>query len=210
MLNTLLVGSKSKSRERLIKESGINFKIVEQDFSENDIPWNLPLENLVKTIALHKMDHVILPLGKKINEHCFVVTADTLGIDSENNICGKPKDKQDAIKKIKSYRNGAQTTTAFCLDKKIWKQNKWEIENRIVKFASAKYIFDVPDNWIDKYIDLSKNSDIDYLKISGAVAIEEFEAQFLKYIQGSYTAVMGLPMYELREALFEIGFFDKF
>ena len=104
---------------------------------------------------------------------------------------------------------GAQTATAFCLDKKKWdsNNNNWQTEIRILQYVKSKYIFDVPDNWIERYFELSIAAGINYMNVSGAVAIEEFGAQFLKSIEGSYTAVVGLPMYELRESLSEIGFF---
>ena len=44
------------------------------------------------------------------------------------------------------------------------------------------------------------------MNVSGAVAIEEFGAQYLKSISGSYTAVVGLPLYEVKEALIDLNF----
>jgi septum formation protein len=207
MTNLIYLASKSKSRHKLLKDSGIQFKIVEQDADEKSISWGFALADLVKKIALLKMDHVILPLGKNENEICFVLTADTLGVNSNNQICGKPKDKQEAIQMIKSYRKGAQTCTAFCLDRKIWKNNKWIVDDRIMKEVCTEYIFDVPDNFIEEYFALSRLAGIDFMQVSGAVAIEEFGSQFLKSINGSYSAVVGLPMYEVREALTKIDFF---
>ncbi len=205
--NILYLASQSKSRQKLLKDANIPYKLIEQSADETVCDWTLPLKQLVEDIAVHKMNHIILPKNAKENEISYVLTADTLGINFEGKICGKPSDKNDAIQKIKSYRKGAQTGTAFCLDKKIFKNGKWEIQERILKFASAKYIFDVPDDWIEKYFELSINAGISYMQLSGAVAIEEFGAQFLKNINGSYTAVVGLPMFELRESLSENGFF---
>lgn len=192
----------------LLKQASIPFELAEQEANEADCDWGLPLQQLVESIALHKIKHVILPDGKSKDDISFVLTADTLGLDGNGNICGKPIDKEDAIKKIKSYRNGARTGTAFCLDKRKWSGSSWELDKRIVKFVEAQYIFDVPDHWIERYFELSIDAGINYMNVSGAVAIEEFGAQFLKSLNGSYTAVVGLPMYELREALDELEFFN--
>lgn len=208
MKNILLLASTSKSRQRLLHESKIPFEIVKQDADESNFDWTLPLKDIVEQIAVHKMNHVILPKGQKEGQFCFVLTADTLGRDSKGNICRKPTSKQDAIDMIKSYRTGSQTGSAFCLDKKIWKNNKWETHTRVLEFVNSTYIFDIPDNWIERYFELSKAAGIDYMQVSGAVAIEEFGAQFLKTMNGSYTAVVGLPMYELRQALEKLDFFD--
>jgi predicted house-cleaning NTP pyrophosphatase (Maf/HAM1 superfamily) len=40
----------------------------------------------------------------------------------------------------------------------------------------------------------------------GAGRIEDFGENFLKSVNGSYTTILGLPMFELRRALKEIGF----
>lgn len=209
MSNVLYLASKSLSRQNLLKDAGISFEIIKQNADEKSLSWELPLEDLVKKIASLKMENVILPIGKEEGEVCFVLTADTLGINAYNEICGKPKNKQDAIKKIKTYRKGAQTGTAFCLENKIWRKNNWITHKRILEFVNSKYIFDVPDFFIEKYFELSLASGIDLMQVSGAVAVEEFGAQFLKTIDGSYTTIVGLPMFELRESLFKIGFFDK-
>jgi septum formation protein len=208
MTNILYLASKSKSRQRLLKEAGINFEIIDQNADERSLSWDRPLKELLEIIAIFKMDNIIIPNNlNQENNIIFVLTADTMGVDQNGKIFGKPENKQDAINKIKAYRNGAQTATAFCLDRKIFKNNKWKLEERIINFVSAKYIFDIPDNWIERYFELSLASGINYLQVSGAVAVEEFGAQFLKSVDGSYTTIVGLPMYELREALSKIGFF---
>ncbi|MDR3647007.1 MAG: Maf family protein [Candidatus Babeliales bacterium] len=208
MTKILYLASQSESRQRLLRDSGIPFQTIAQDADEKNFDHTLPLEELVKAIAVSKMEHVILPLGKTEGDICFVLSADTLGLNYNGEICTKPADKDDAIAMLKSYRKGSQTGTAFCLDKKVYKNNSWQVEKRILGFASAKYIFDVPDEWIERYFELSIKSGVHYLNVSGAVAIEEFGAQFLKTITGSYTGVVGLPLYEVRQALDELGFFS--
>lgn len=44
---------------------------------------------------------------------------------------------------------------------------------------------------------------------AGALFVEGFGAQFVKEVNGSYSAIIGLPMFEVREALEQIGFFDR-
>jgi len=60
----------------------------------------------------------------------------------------------------------------------------------------------MPDKWIDFYLDRSFAG-----RCAGGVAIKEFGAQFVKNIRGSHSAIIGLPMCELREALQEVGFY---
>lgn len=201
--NTLLLASQSAGRQQLLREAQIPFSVIAQNADENAAcDWKLPFETVLKAIALSKMVHAQLPAGKKDNV-CFVLTADTMGQDNECVIHAKPLDKMDAIKKIKALRPVGICGTAFCLDKKRFNGDEWEIEERIMECITAKYIFDMPDDWIEKYLQATPN----YLQLSGGLSIEGYGAQFLKSINGSYTTILGLPMFEVREALQKLNFF---
>lgn len=202
MKHTLHLASQSYSRQQLLKESKIPFELLHQDADESACDWTLPLDKLVASISLYKMNHVVLPEGKE-GDVMFVLTGDTLCQDSDGAIQGKPKDREDAIAKIKQARGGSKLCSAFCLDKKLFEGGEWKVAERIHEVVSAEYLFYVPDNWIDRYLDNSIG-----LSCSNAIAIELYGAQFLKYVHGSYSTIVGLPMYELREALERMGFFS--
>jgi septum formation protein len=199
----LLLASSSKSRQLLLKESKIPFQLVAQDADESQYDRQFSLQQVVEHIARFKMDHAILPKGQKEGDLCFVLTADTLSQDLNGVIHGKPADRADAIAKIKAARNGAKLCTAFCLDKKVWRNNAWHIATRIERAVFAEYTFIISDEWIDNYL-----NNVAFHGCSNAIAVEGYGWQFLKEVHGSYTSIMGLPVYEVREALEEIGFFN--
>jgi len=202
MENILYLGSKSKSRYRLLQEAQINFTVIGQDADETKCELQPSLQATVENIALYKMDHVALPEGQE-GDICFVLTADTLTQHKNGSLVGKPKDKGDAIAMIKNARHGAKVGTAFCLDRKVWRDNSWTVFKRIQGYIDAEYELNIPDEWIDIYFGKSLG------KISsGAIAIEGYGAQFLENVHGSHSTIVGLPMYEVREALQEIGFFN--
>ena len=124
-------------------------------------------------------------------------------MDPTGAIRGKPADLNEAIDNAQGWLEGLNNTcgTAFCVDKKIYKDGSWQVHQRIMKYAQATYEVDVPDQWIEKYI-----QDTGALEAAGAIKIED-GAQFIKSVSGSYTAIVGLPMYELWQALSELGFF---
>jgi septum formation protein len=186
----------------LLCSAQIPFALIEQDVDETLCDWVLPLPQIVAHIARFKMEHVRLPVGRD-EQICFVLTADTLTQDKNGTVQGKPMDRDDAIAKIKSSRDGSFLCTAFCLDKKIWQHGQWKLIERIEQVTHAEYLFDIPDEWIDIYLEKSIA-----LNTAGAIAVEEFGAQFLKIVHGSYSAIIGLPLFELREALAKLGFFD--
>ncbi len=199
---TLLLASASQSRQMLLKDAGIDFKVIWQTADESACDWNLPLESLVKQIAIRKMEHVIMPEGKEGDIH-YVLTADTLTQDFHGAIHGKPVDRADALKKLKAVRDGARVGTAFCLDKKKFIENSWQTINRQVRFVVAECFFDVPDAWLETYFKLEHD-----LGASAGMRIEGFGFLFLKSIKGSYTTIVGLPLFELRQALEKVGFFN--
>jgi len=201
MKNILLLGSKSQSRQTLLRKVQIPFKVVGQDADETQCDWGLPLPQLVQKIALHKMNHVVLPVGQD-SAICFVLTADTLSQDKSGIIHGKPIDKNDAIIKIKMAREGTYLCTAFCLDKKIWHNGTWHVQDRIEEWVPVEYNFIVPDDWVDIYLEKSSG-----LHTANAIAVAEFGAQFLQEVRGSYSAIVGLPLFQVRKALERIGFF---
>lgn len=221
--NILYFGSKSQSRRMLLQESQIPFVTVSQDADESQCDWGLPLPQLVLSIALYKMQHVILPDGAHEGDVCYVLTADTMSHDKAGVVHGKPVDRDDAIAKIKATAAGSFLCTAFCLDRKVWKPalrslaassealcerrgevgaGAWVLENRVEKIVSAEFTFTVPDSWIDIYLEKTP-----FLDVSGGIAVEKFGNQFLKTVQGSYSTIIGLPLFELREALEKLGFF---
>lgn len=203
MNHTLYLGSKSQSRKMLLELSKIPFIVVEQNADESVCDWNLPLDQLVLSIALHKMNHVVLPAGIQDGDYCFVLTVDTMSHDSNGVVHGKPLDREDAIAKIKAARTGSVVYSAFCLDKKVWCNNKWLVQERITDSVRGDLVFDVSDQWLDKYL-----AQIPFMDVAGAIAIEYYGNQFLKTMTGSYTSIVGLPVYEVRCALERLGFFE--
>lgn len=201
--NILLFGSKSQSRRMLLEESQIPFVTVDQDADESQCDWNLPLPQLVLSIALYKMQHVILPDGKHEGDICFVLTADTMSHDKTGTIHAKPVDRADAIAKIKATAAGDSfLCTGFCVDRKVWQDGEWVIEERIADIVSAKFTFVVPESWLDIYLEKTP-----FLDVSGGIAVEKFGNQFLQKVEGSYSTIIGLPVFEVRQALEKVGFF---
>lgn len=198
----LFLASGSLSRRFLLEEAQIPFMTIQQSADESACDWQLPLEELVLTIAKAKMDHALLPDGQE-DQVIFVLTADTLTQDSAGSIHGKPVDKQDAIEKIKKLRTGARVATGFCLDKKRYKAGQWLLEQRVACTVVTTCDIDIPDQWIETYFTRHEIA----LSCAGAMAVERYGMLFLRSICGSYSNIIGLPLVELRQALSDLGFF---
>lgn len=202
-MHTLFLASKSSSRKKLLHQANIPFAIIDQQADESFVDWQQPLDQLVTAIARHKMEQLMIPPGTHDGQYAFIITADTMSQHADGTVNGKPKNRADAHEKIKKARQGNRLCTAFCLDKRIWHDGQWHLERRIERCVKATLFYDVPDELIDYYLDHSHA-----LSASGAIAVEDFGLQFLKSVTGSYTAIIGLPLFELRQELMALGFFS--
>ncbi len=203
MNNILLLASQSYSRRQLLSQAAIPFVLLEQSADENACDWNMPLTQLVTSIAKHKMEQVILPRHTD-SKPIFVLTADTLTQDLSGTILGKPTSRSHALEMLRAVRAGARIATAFCLDKKIYRFDTWQTQERIIMVVESSCIFNVPEQWLEQYL-----YHVPALSCSAAMYIEGYGAQFLKSVTGSYSTIIGLPICEVRQALEKMGFFSE-
>ncbi len=203
----LYLASSSQTRRNLLADAQIPFAIITQTADESVVSLdNRPLREVVEEIAMLKMNHVQIPDGKVDGQIVFVVTADTLTLTGDVGsfeIFGKPKDREHAQYMLKAGRKGSTTGTAFCVQKLVWKSSSWHKLDEQAGYGEGWNLIDIPDAWIDFYLD-----HIDYMNLSGAIKIRGLCEQFTKEVRGSYSAIMGLPMYELRETLMGMGFYE--
>ena len=78
----------------------------------------------------------------------------------------------------------------------------WKTIDQREEVVGVELFFEVPDMYIDWYLDNTIA-----MQCAGAMQVEK-ALLFLKYISGSYSAIIGLPLFELRNALEMIGFFE--
>jgi septum formation protein len=201
--HVLYIASNSASRKKLLEQANIPFLVIPQDADEKSILTDQPFSDIVMQIAQLKMQHAQIPAGTHEGAVCFVLTADTLGLSNQGRVLCKPVDRQDAISMLNDARQGTVTATGFCLRKMSWQHGVWVIEKEVVDFDRADSIFDVPDAFLDYYL-----QSIPYLSVSGAVSIEGVGGQFLKSVHGSYETIVGLPMFKIRHSLYEFGFYE--
>lgn len=195
------MASQSRMRAHIIADMNISFVLVDQQADEHAVDHSLPLASLVHAIARHKMNQVLLPTGA-VSQQCYVLTADTLTADSTGAILSKPQNNEEAFAMVEQLQQGVQIATAFCLDKKVWRYEQWQIEERVHKTVEAFCRITIP---LDKRAAYLKNTHA--LQAAGALQIEGYGAQFVEEIQGSYTAILGLPAYEVRQALEQLQFY---
>lgn len=186
----LYLASSSPTRQALLREAGIDFEIISQNANERSISWDAPLDVLVVQIAELKMAHIVIPSSLETEgTTAYFLTADTLSQDYEGKIIGKPHDMQEAYEQVKRAAFGSYVATGFCLEKKRFEHNRWHTIERETGVVGGNCHLIIPENMIARYLERTAGC--------GSIMIDGFGFRFLKDIQGSYTAILGLPLYEI-------------
>lgn len=181
----IVLASKSPRRQELLKGIGVDFTILTKDVDET-YPSRLPLVDVAPFLSLKKAKAFE---DRELPENFMVITADTVVI-AENEILGKPKDKEDAFRMLMllSGKTHRVVTGVTVHTKEMSKTFS----------VVSKVIFDKLDNQeIEYYVDTYKPYDK-----AGAYGVQEWIGYVgVCGVEGSYFNVMGLPTHKLYEVL---------
>lgn len=196
----IYLASKSPRREELLRQLGIEFtslRLREAAGRDADVVEGArdaePALHYVERIARTKAAVGWQRVLQRGLPHRPVLGADT-EVVLDGAIFGKPRDAADAVRMLTLLSNRTHqvlTAVAFCWDERVVA----EISTSTVTLRAL-----LPDE-IDRYIATAEPFDK-----AGAYAIQGRAASFVSRIEGSYSGVMGLPLYETATALAAIGF----
>lgn len=160
---------------------GVSFDVIPQ-FSEEVHQLNESPEAYVSRLAL---DKAIDGLSRQANQKIPVLGSDTIVV-LNGNILGKPKDKEQAIDMLLSLSGQThQVITAVAL---INAQKTEQILSKTeVSFSKLSRLM------CENYWKSGEPADK-----AGSYGIQGQGALFISNINGSYSGVMGLPIYETR------------
>lgn len=199
----LLVASQSKMRHRLLNDMGIAYQVITQNVDEKIDATGIAPHELPLAIALHKMNHVSVPETYP-ESIAYILTADTLGFDRNGISYGKPRDHAQARVFLKALRGTNYIVTGFVVHKRMKdQQGIWQIVEQLARTVTTECVCAITDMQIEEYLGAVPEA----MSACGALTVEGYGSQFIKSFNGSYTSVLGLPVYELREELELIGFF---
>ena len=184
----LVLASASPRRVELLQQIQVEFEQQVADIDETHQPHETPGQ-FVCRLSLEKAQRVYENNSEKIT----VLGSDTIVVIADS-ILGKPDDYQDAVKMLKMLSGHThQVMTAVTLISE--KQTKTLLNISDVSFMV------LDQKLIDDYLQTGESMDK-----AGAYAIQGVAAQFITKINGSYSSIMGLPLYETRCLLTESGF----
>lgn len=177
----IVLASKSPRRQELLKGIGVDFTILTKDVDES-YPSRLPLLEVAPFLSLKKAKAFE---DNELPENFMVITADTVVI-AENEILGKPKDRDDAFRMLGLLSGKThKVVTGVTVHTKDFTKTFSVI---------SKVAFDRLDNQeIEYYVEKYKPYDK-----AGAYGIQEWIGYIgVSSVEGSYFNVMGLPTRKL-------------
>jgi len=193
-LPQLYLASTSPRRRELLAQLGISVEVVPQDVPENRWASESP-ESYVKRLALEKARSGLNGLGDKSLRP--VLGADTAVVVGDD-VLGKPTDKADAMAMLQrlSGRSHRVLSAVAVVGRDDLGQDREEvrISESIVTFRP------ITEKECEAYWNTGEPKDK-----AGAYAIQGLAAIFIERIEGSYSGVMGLPLFETGELLRKFG-----
>ena len=183
-----ILGSSSPRRLELLASIGISpDKVVSPEIDEKINKNENPLE-YSKRISIEKLDSLKTSFPKDI-----LLTADTVAYCGKR-LIDKTFDSNTAKKNL-DFLSGRRhrVSTSICIQNKKGNILQRSITTIVIfKRLSKKDI--------DLYLDTKE-----WESVAGSYRIQGYAASFIKSINGSYTNVVGLPLYETKNLLMSAG-----
>lgn len=194
----LILASKSPRRKELLEMCNVNFLTEVSEIDERSIEKEIVESNSDKTM-FEKADLLTSSLAfnkakavSENNPNKIVIGSDTVVVSSRE-ILGKPENKEDAYRMLKSLCGATHRVyTGVSLVK-----NGTDLET-FTSYTEVEFFdFDEDmDNLIKEYIETGSPMDK-----AGAYGIQDMGALLIKRISGDYYTVMGLPISQLYRSL---------
>jgi septum formation protein len=194
----IYLASKSPRRRDLLRQIGVNFDVLtfragergeDADVDETPLPGEA-VERYVERLALAKAQAGMRRvLWRKLLPHPVLAADTTLEVDGE--IVGKPHDAAEAhaiLERLSGRRHRVLTAVAMS----DGERTRSRLSVSEVAFRS------LGEHDIRRYIATGEPFDK-----AGAYGIQGHAAIFIEEIRGSYSGIMGLPLFETA-ALLEI------
>ena len=184
---SLILASASPRRADLLKRFGLPFTIEPADIDEQPIAGESG-PALIRRVAREKAQAV---RGQCPNHH--VLGSDT-GVLLDQAFMGKPASSDEAFQMLERLSGRShEVSSAVCI---ITSEG-----DVLEAFATTTvWLATLPKTWIEAYV-----ASGDPMDKAGAYAIQNEAGLFVSRIEGSYSNVVGLPLYETGQLLRRAG-----
>jgi len=182
------LASLSPRRQELLQQIGVHYEVLPVDVDETPAAGE-SAEDYAQRLALAKAGAGWSSLADR--KHLPVLGADTV-IIANGALMGKPRDRQQAIAMLQALSGRTHevlTAVALVAERSLVRLSSSRVTFRTLSLSECKAYWKTGEP-ADK---------------AGAYAIQGQGAVFIARLEGSYSGVMGLPLFETAELLQESG-----
>ena len=195
----IYLASKSPRRRELLRQIGVEFEILMlreapgrvDAVSEKPYPDEEP-EVYVRRVAREKGEAGWQTvLGRKLPLRPVLSADTTVSIDGK--ILGKPVDANEALKMLR-WLSGRTHQVLTAITVTAEGKMSEALSRSEVRFAH------LDESTLRAYCATKEPYDT-----AGAYGVQGFAAQFIEFMSGSYSGIMGLPLFETARLLHKVG-----
>jgi len=195
-MKQLILASKSPRRKALLEQLGYQFSTLVADIDES-VCDHESAKDYVLRLAQEKALAIFDTLSHEQQKQSLVLGADTCVV-IDDTILGKPANEAECIETLLHLENNQHqvlTAIAVASEASVDKMNLYSNTIDTQVFFKA-----LTTNEIKRYWQTGEPCDK-----AGSYAIQGIGGQFVTTISGSYSAVVGLPLYETAQLLAKLG-----
>ena len=185
----IILASASPRRRELLAQIGVRTMAQSVDIDEAQ-KHNESVMAYVQRLAMEKAQRGFDTI--KNDKKLPVLGSDTI-VEIDGLILGKPENRQQAkkmLQQLSAQKHTVHTSVAIVTE-----------EKSLIDTSSSEVLFKtLEDREIDLYLATGEADDK-----AGSYAIQGIAAQFIKNINGSFSGVMGLPLFETAQLLKQCG-----
>ena len=185
----IILASASPRRRELLEQIGVVAIVQSVDIDEIQQDHESAIK-FVQRLAMEKAQTGFETINNK--DMLPVLGSDTI-IEVDTMVLGKPENRQQAkemLELLSDRKHTVHSSVAIVTH-----------EEKLIETSSTQVHFKVlAEEEVDSYLATGESDDK-----AGSYAIQGRAAQFIKSINGSYTGVMGLPLYETVQLLKRCG-----
>ncbi|WP_296405354.1 nucleoside triphosphate pyrophosphatase [Psychrobacter sp.] len=194
----IILASTSPRRQQLLTQADIEFEILTVEVDETVLFNESPQDYIVRMVKAKAVaaGKSLSAICKDNIKHCLVITADTIGVlPDERSILVKPTDKADAFdmwQKLSNTKHSVWTAVQLTV---FNQQGEVVTIDNLLEKTEVSFI-ELDDEAMQTYWSSGEPADK-----AGGYAIQGKGAAWVKYIKGSYTNVVGLPLAQTLSAI---------
>jgi septum formation protein len=187
-IHSILLASGSPRRRELLKQLAVTFTVAAADIDESLVEGETPKDYVLR-LAREKA----LVGFEQNGEQVPALGSDTIVL-LDGQILGKPESRAEAesmLQSLSGQTHHVYSAVALALS----------LDNVMDTLNITAVTFGkMPAQWIKQYCQSDEPMDK-----AGAYAVQGGTGQYIRRIEGSYSGVMGLPLFETAELLRRAG-----